>query len=129
MRNWRNLRAWMDSIIRYQIKRENLLEKLNFLKLSARLRKTFISTLKIQRSFSSNLKFVFVFDFLRMGKYLDLKKKKWKIDFYLILIRILIGKKNCFNTIFNRVDFPVNFDLNLTEEERRYNNKRYQDNF
>lgn len=81
MRNWRNLRAWMDSIIRYQIKRENLLEKLNFLKLSARLRKTFISTLKIQRSFSSNLKFVFVFDFLRMGKYLDLKKKKMEDRF------------------------------------------------
>lgn len=45
--------------------------------------------------------------------------------FLSILIRILIG-----NTIFNRVDFPVNFDLNLTEEERRrYNDKRYQDNF
>lgn len=137
MRNWRNLRAWMDSIIRYQIKRENLLEELNFLKLSARLRKTFISNVKnstlvfigypILSLYSSLILFHFNGnDFSRMGKYLDLKKKKNGRQ-----ISIDSNKNTYFgNTIFNRVDFPVNFDLNLTEEERRrYNDKRYQDNF
>lgn len=49
-----------------------------------------------------------------MEKYLDLKMKDRFLSILIFLIRILLLAKK----FFNRVDFPVNFDLNLIEREK-----------
>lgn len=50
--------------------------------------------------------------FSRMEKYLRFKNERQiSIDSDFSNKNIIIGRKNCFNEIENRVDFPVNLDL------------------